>query len=151
LGIFALATHAPVQHITYMQTNSSVFRDRLAEPVVCKVLVVEDETLNGLDIMATLSGAGIQSVGPYPTVGGALAAIEGRTFDAALVDINLNGVPSFHVAATLRRKEIPFAFVTAYDPIVLLEELRSVPLLRKPYNQYELLSVARGLLGIAQA
>jgi CheY-like chemotaxis protein len=95
-------------------------------PVVCKVLVVEDEALQGLNVMATLSRAGIEAVGPYPTVSGAFAAIEERTFDAALVDINLNGVPSFDVAATLRQKGIPFAFVTAYER-TLPEEFRSVP------------------------
>jgi DNA-binding response OmpR family regulator len=118
---------------------------------VCKVLVVEDETLQGLEIMATLSRAGIEAVGPYPTVDGALAAIEGRTFHAALLDINLNGVPSFDVAATLRRKGIPFAFVTAYERMPLPEELCSVPLINKPYKEQELLSLVRGLLGIAQA
>jgi DNA-binding response OmpR family regulator len=118
---------------------------------VCKVLVVEDEVLQGLEIMATLSRAGIEAAGPYPTVDGALAAIEGRTFDAALLDINLDGVPSFDVAATLRRKGIPFAFVTAYERSMPPEELCSVPLINKPYKEQELLSLVRGLLGIAQA
>jgi DNA-binding response OmpR family regulator len=118
-------------------------------PVVCKVLVVEDEALQGLNVMATLSRAGIEAVGPYPTVSGAFAAIEERTFDAALVDINLNGVPSFDVAATLRQKGIPFAFVTAYER-TLPEEFRSVPVISKPYDEQELLSVACGLLGMAQ-
>ncbi len=118
---------------------------------MCKVLVAEDEILLGLDIIATLGQAGIQAIGPYPTVDGALAAIEGRTFDAALIDINLKGVPSFEVAAALRRKGIPFAFVTAYDRIPLPQELRRAPLLRKPYDEQKLVSVARALLGIAQA
>jgi CheY-like chemotaxis protein len=117
--------------------------------VVCKVLVVEDEALQGLNIVATLSEAGIEAVGPYPTVSGALAAVEVRTFDAALLDINLNGVPSFDVAATLRQKGIPFAFVTAYER-TLPEEFRSVPVISKPYHEQELLSVACGLLGMAQ-
>jgi DNA-binding response OmpR family regulator len=120
-------------------------------PVVYKVLVVEDETLQGLEMMDALSRAGIEAVGPYPTVDGALAAIEGRTFDAALLDINLDGVPSFDVAATLRRKGIPFAFVTAYERSMPPEELCSVPLINKPYKEQELLSLVRGLLGIAQA
>ena len=85
---------------------------------MCKVLVAEDEILLGLDIIATLGQAGIQAIGPYPTV---------------------------------ERKGIPFAFVTAYDRIPLPQELRRAPLLRKPYDEQKLVSVARALLGIAQA
>jgi CheY-like chemotaxis protein len=118
---------------------------------VYKILVVEDEVFQGLDIIATLEEAGIGALGPYPTVGGALAAIAGGgIFDAALIDLNLNGVPSFDLAAALRLKGKPFAFVTGYNHIPLPEELCSVPLLHKPYDGHELLSVARGLLGIAQ-
>jgi CheY-like chemotaxis protein len=117
---------------------------------VRKVLVAEDVTLIGLDIMTALSRAGIEAVGPYPSAAGALAALEEARFDAALLDINLNGVPSFNVAAKLKQQGIPFAFITAYDPILLPEELRSAPFLRKPYEEEDLLSVARSLLEIIQ-
>ena len=116
-----------------------------------KVLVVEDEALVGFEIISILREAGLQAVGPAPTVSAALAALEREEFDAALLDINLQGVPSFEVAETLRRKAIPFAFVTAYSRIPLPQELQSVPLLGKPYREQQLLSMARNLLGIPQS
>ena len=115
-----------------------------------KVLVIEDEALLGLEIIAALGKAGIEAIGPFPTVDGALAAIAGRKFDAALVDLNLNGIPSFDAAAALKRKSIPFAFVTAYDRIPLPREFSSVPMLRKPCDEQRLLSMTRRLLGIPQ-
>ena len=116
-----------------------------------RILVVEDEALVGFEIMAVLRKAGIEPLGPFPTVSRALAAIDARTFEAALLDSNLHGVPSFDVAEALKRKAIPFAFVTAYGHIPLPVELRSAPLLGKPYQEQRLLSVARALLGMPQA
>ena len=116
-----------------------------------KVLVIEDEPFQGLEIVAALGGAGIEAIGPFPTVDGALAAIAGREIDAALVDLNLNGVPSFDVAAALRRKGVPFAFVTGYDSAALPPEFSSAPLLRKPCEEQALISMASRLLGIPQS
>lgn len=115
-----------------------------------RVLVVEDEALVGFEIIATLRQAGLAAVGPVPTVSAALNALESEEFDAVLLDINLQGVPSFAVAEALRRKAIPYAFVTAYTGIPLPHELRNAPLLGKPYREQQLLSVARGLLGMPQ-
>ena len=113
-----------------------------------KVLVVEDEALVAFEIIATLRKAGLETVGPVPTVGAALAAIEREEIGAALLDMNLNGVPSFAVAEALSKKATPFAFVTAYSRMALPDELRDTPLLSKPYQEPQLLTLARDLLGM---
>jgi len=115
-----------------------------------KVLVVEDEVLVGYEMVATLRRAGIEAVGPAPTIDAALAAIKREECDAALLDINLNGFPSFSVAEALRQNGTPFAFVTAYPRLIVPQELRDAPLLAKPYEDRQLLSVARYLLGMSE-
>lgn len=106
--------------------------------------------LVGFETIAMLRGAGLWALGPAPTVSAALDTIESEGPDAVLLDINLHGVPSFAVAEALRRKSIPFAFVTAYAGTPLPYELHDAPLLGKPYQEQQLLSVALDLLGMPQ-
>lgn len=78
-----------------------------------RVLVVEDEPLVALDIVASLDGAGIVAVGPAATTDEALRLIEpGGSRDGALLDAKLAGQPDDDVAAALTRRIIPFAFDT---------------------------------------
>jgi two-component SAPR family response regulator len=113
-----------------------------------KILVVEDEALVALEIMSILNEAGFEIVGPVGTVNAAMTAIETERFDAALLDINLHNIPSFDIAKALQKKEIPFAFVTAYSNIPFPPELRTAPLLRKPTRDQQLVAMAKTLAGI---
>ncbi len=60
-----------------------------------RVLVVEDEMMNLMmieDMLADLAGA---SVSAAATVDQALALIKRQSFDAAMLDLNLNGMKSY--------------------------------------------------------
>lgn len=75
----------------------------------------------------------------------ALDLARNAEFDAALLDINLNGENSFPVAAALEKRRIPYAFVTGYGRQMVPEAYASAPLLTKPYARDDLIRVLAGL------
>ena len=97
-----------------------------------RLLVVEDECLVAFSIADDLLELGYTVVGPAFSKDTAqrLAAIV--NFDAALVDINLNGENAYEVAEILRSRGIPFMFVTGYrqPPDARFHD---VPVLQKPF------------------
>lgn len=81
----------------------------------CRVLVVEDELMIALDLCSILEALGCEVVGPIPSVGKALAALETHRPDVALLDENLVGATVAPVAERLERLHIPFAIVSGYN------------------------------------
>lgn len=80
-------------------------------------MLVEDDALVGYLTAETLRDLGYEVDGPYQSLSCALAASETCTCDVALLDVDLGrGETSEDVAAVLRRRRIPLAFVTAFDP-----------------------------------
>ena len=80
-----------------------------------RFLVVEDEPLVSLDLVAGLEGAGAEVVGPAGTLEEALQLVETTVIEAALLDGNLHGKPVDEIAAALARRNVPFVFVTGYE------------------------------------
>jgi CheY-like chemotaxis protein len=111
-----------------------------------RLLVIEDEPLIALTIADSLEIAGAEVARPIGTEREALSAIEGGAFDAALLDANLHGRPVTAVAAALMRHGIPFAFVTGYDREALPESFRHLAVLRKPFNDRQLLETVTSLV-----
>lgn len=108
-----------------------------------RVMVVEDEAMIWMLIEDSLVDHGCVAVGPLSRVDDALRAAETETVDAALLDVNLVGVPVYPVADVLVRRGIPFGFLTGYGEVGLREEYRKHPVLKKPFTQKNLV----GLLG----
>ena len=67
-------------------------------------LLIED-LLN--DLLCTV-------VGPYSTVGAALAAAKRVEVDFALLDVNIGGAKVYPVAEALQARRIPFLFLSGY-------------------------------------
>ena len=104
-----------------------------------RVLVVEDEMLVLMMIEDMLADLGCDSVAAAATVDQALALIGGQNFDAALLDVNLNGKDSHSVADALAARGVPFAFSTGYsESSSKRERLLDRPVLRKPFKYEEL-------------
>jgi len=62
-----------------------------------------------------------------------------ESFDAALLDVNLDGEMSWEIAACLKERKIPFVFSTGYDVTNILPEfLVGSPVIGKPYKLAEL-------------
>jgi chemotaxis family two-component system sensor kinase Cph1 len=69
------------------------------------------------------------------------------TFDAALLDINLDGSMSWEVALVLKERGIPFVFGTGYSVSdILPENLVGTPVISKPYQLNELQQVIQRVI-----
>ena len=109
--------------------------DSNAMPTNPKILIVEDSYLVLLGLEAMCDKLGWQIVGPATRLGEALALARSETFDAALLDVNLDGEMSWEIADVLIARRIPFAFSTGYDQSnILPDHLIGTPVLAKPYR-----------------
>ncbi|WP_333815247.1 HWE histidine kinase domain-containing protein [Tabrizicola sp.] len=107
-----------------------------------KVLVVEDDFYIAADLAASLRDAKAMVLGPYPSEAEALEAVGLEAPEAAVLDINLgDGGPRFDLARQLRRRGIPFVFLTGYSSEVIPEDLSDVPLIEKPTDFHSLIDL----------
>jgi DNA-binding response OmpR family regulator len=75
------------------------------------------------------------------SVASAEKVIEEQQFDLALLDVNVTNGHSFEVAKTLRRKDVPFSFVSGTPRQELPEELRNAPFIPKPFRPAQIRDV----------
>jgi CheY-like chemotaxis protein len=106
-----------------------------------RVLVVEDEMLVLIMIEDMLADLGCQSVTSPATVDKALALIDAQVFDAALLDVNLNGNDSHPMAVALSARGVPFVCSTGNTGHNLREEYSDRPVLKKPFQYEELAAI----------
>lgn len=111
-----------------------------------RILVVEDEMLVLMNIEYLLADLGCESVTAAATVNQALVLLEAQVFDAAVLDVNLNGRESYPVAEALEARGVPFAFSTGYSDEGMRDAYRDRPVLRKPYQQEGLVQILTRLL-----
>ncbi|ASW07939.1 response regulator [Rhizobium sp. 11515TR] len=98
-----------------------------------RIFVVEDEVLLATwmeDILVDL-GHEIAAVASQLPEGCEIA--RSGEFDLAILDVNLNGQPSYPIAEILRERGIPFVFATGYGGTGLDPAFNNVPTLAKPY------------------
>ncbi|MFZ1107724.1 MAG: hypothetical protein WAN43_05185 [Rhodomicrobium sp.] len=110
------------------------------------ILIVEDEFLLALEMLATLADAGYETLGPARTVEEALTLIDRSKPDAAFIDCNLNGEYATGVALTLTARRVPFAVVTGYGRDRLPPAFGDGLFAGKPLPPARLLDIARKLL-----
>lgn len=110
------------------------------------ILVVEDEMLVLLNVEDMLADLGCTSVSAAATADQALALIAAQAFDAAMVDVNLNGSKSYLVADALAARGVPFVFSTGYSGESLDDGYRDRPVLGKPYREADLVEILTRLL-----
>jgi CheY-like chemotaxis protein len=111
-----------------------------------RILIVEDEMMVLMLIEDMLADLGCKSVTAAATVEQALFLISANIFDAALLDMNLNGSKSHDVAKVLATRNIPFAFSTGYSILEMNDADRKRPVLKKPFSLRELVEVFKRLL-----
>ncbi len=114
-----------------------------------RVLLVEDEMLVAWLLQDMLADLGCAVVGPAARVAQALAMVEAETFDAAVLDVNLNGQTSYAIADALTARGVPFVFSTGYAKDRLAEPYRSLMVLQKPFHEDELGAALETLIGPA--
>lgn len=101
-----------------------------------RVLVVEDEFLIALATADLLESLGCVVIGPAARLTAALSFAQLEPVDAAILDINLAGEPVWPVAEELRRRNVPFLYLSAYqDADIVPAHISGVPYLQKPLNE----------------
>jgi len=98
-----------------------------------RLLLVEDESLIAMMAEDLIEMVGHEVVVTAATLEDARVACLAGNFDAALLDVNLNGESSMPLAALLKARDIPFAFTTGYGAGGIDAEHRDMPILTKPY------------------
>ena len=118
-----------------------------AMPEKPRLLVVEDSFLVLLSVEGMCEDLGWHVVGPATRLDEALALATTETFDAALLDINLDGEMSWAVADVLKQRGIPFAFSSGYDQSNMLpDSLAGSEIIAKPYRIGELANRLRAMM-----
>jgi len=93
-----------------------------------RVLIAEDEFLIALDLESAFQDAGAQAVGPVRTLADALA-LPLDSFDAAVLDLELEDGFCYPFALKLLEAGIPFVLATGQAPISSLGDWRASPVL----------------------
>jgi CheY-like chemotaxis protein len=112
----------------------------------CRILVVEDETMIALDLVAILEREHGRILGLVQTVAEALQLLPHVQLDCALLDINLRGETAFAIADALKDTGVPFAFVTGYMDSAVPERHRDRRIIRKPFVASEVIKTVARLL-----
>lgn len=103
-----------------------------------RVLLVEDEALIAMMAEDMIDGLGHRLVATAATLRDAMWLSGADNFDVALLDVNLNGESSMPVAAMLKERGTPLAFITGYGSTAIDALHDDVPILMKPYSIAEL-------------
>lgn len=111
-----------------------------------RILVVEDESMVAMWIEDTLAELGCEVAGTASELEDAKALAASLVLDAAVLDVNLNGMRTFPVAEVLMAKRVPFVFSTGYDALGIPEGFRSAPVLAKPFRRADLEAALRAAL-----
>lgn len=103
-----------------------------------RVLVVEDESRIAMLIRDTLEDMGCEVVATAARFEDALQKATSLPFDVALLDVNLDGQPSYPIAQALADRGRAFVFATGYDTSNVPQALHNAPVLQKPFMRRDL-------------
>src|SRR5215216_1730757 len=84
-----------------------------------KILVVEDNYLTARAVCDTVEACGYMVAGSVARVESGLDFLAAGDLDGAVVDIDLDGTMSFPLCAELRRRGVPFLFLTDYTRSII--------------------------------
>ena len=108
-------------------------------------LVVEDESLIAMLVEETLIDAGMAVVGPVARVGKALDIANKTELAGAVLDVNIAGEVVYPVADALEARGIPFMFLTGYGARAVRPDLRTHPILHKPFLPEQMREIVESL------
>src|SRR5579872_1991268 len=110
-----------------------------------KILVVEDQFLINEYYRTKLEEAGATVYqatehGPFEDL-----LVQKIRFNAAILDIDLNGASSDRLAAELRVRGIPFVVVSGLSPDHVSGPFAGAPFLKKPVTEWEVIEALEAL------
>ena len=106
-----------------------------------RILVVEDEALVAMMLEDELLSLGLSIVANCGSVSDAVKAIDDKSPDAAILDVNLGGEFVYPVADRLLERGIPFVFITGYGRESVDARYQFVHILEKPVGRQVLENV----------
>lgn len=105
------------------------------------ILIVEDDFFVAEDLAYTLAEEGAAVIGPVGSVAEALDIITRQeNLDRAVLDVTLRRENVYPVADLLRRRGVPFVFLTGYDKGSLLKEFADEQIVNKPLDLAQLIA-----------
>ncbi|MEH3108273.1 MAG: response regulator [Sphingomonas fennica] len=111
-----------------------------------RILIVEDEYFIAADLKAMLAETGALVIGPVSDPATGLVLAHEAAIDAAVIDVNLCGEPSFAIADALAARGVACLLVTGYDEWALPERYRTLPRLTKPVHMEVVIVAIANLL-----
>ncbi len=97
------------------------------------ILIVEDRSIVAAKIKRELERAGFAVAGMVASEPAALKLAGTLPLSAAILDIDLRGVPAYAVAEVLHARRIPFLFLTGYSQTAVPKAWQHVHLVEKPF------------------
>lgn len=113
-----------------------------------RVFVVEDEFAVLLLVEDMLVELGCEIAGTASRMQEALALAGKLAFDAAVLDVNINGEPVSPVAEIVAARGAPLVFSTGYGRSGLDPRWRDRPVLQKPYRIEDFATALQDALGV---
>jgi CheY-like chemotaxis protein len=101
-----------------------------------RVLIVEDEIIVALFLEDLLGEVGYEVAGVVSHLDDAIA--HAPDYDAAVLDVHINGRPVFDFADVLAARGTPFVFATGYGARGIPDRHAGRPVLQKPFHPEEL-------------
>jgi CheY-like chemotaxis protein len=99
-----------------------------------RILVVEDEPLIALYVKELLDDLNCECVGPIKDLPNAEHYASTGSFDAAILNLVIDGKNAYSVAEALAARGIPFAFASGVPHGEFEAQWRDRPHLAKPYG-----------------
>lgn len=104
--------------------------------MVARILIVEDEIIVALFLEDLLRELGHEIAGVVSYLDDAMA--HAPDYDAAVLDVHLNGRPVFDFADMLAGRGTPFVFATGYGARGIPDRFATRPVVQKPFLAEEL-------------
>lgn len=100
-----------------------------------RILIVEDELMIRMLLEDMLDDLGYDIADAAGRVDEAVVKARQGQFDAAILDVNLNGQSIDPVVEALVERGLPFVFATGYGVQGIPQSYRNRPTLQKPFQQ----------------
>ena len=102
-----------------------------------RILLVEDEAILAMDIVAEIEDHNGVVLGPVATLEAGIAALRELDPDACIVNINLGADKVYELADILIDQQVPFVFASREPRAAIPDRFNDVPLHTKPMNMVE--------------
>lgn len=114
-----------------------------------RILIVEDDPYIMLALEEMLSEQGLVIAGTAHNLRTAIELASRKTFDLALLDVNIGSEKIDPVADILAARGCPFVFTTGCGRAGLPEAYLDYPIVEKPFYIEEMLATLRKEIGVA--